>query len=276
MQGIKLSQSLADSVSKDYLDGCKLQEIATKYGISLATINNIRISRELERRRVNLSETIIQTVKELFDSNNSIKEIAAITQFNSKTVSKALKTAGVSSAEIKLAWTKKQTIVKVNPFADLSSPVVQYYLGLLATDGCIHSKSGSVSLGLKDLELIQAFSKFVGFPRINHYRDARFENCFMYSVKFVNWEAVAQLESLGLTSKKTHTLAVSFALSYPFLRGVIDGDGCVRLVKNTLLVSIATASHTFKEQLVNFLTSEGFNVAVTAASNIFNIRVSCK
>ena len=91
MQGIKLSQSLANSVSKDYLDGCKLQEIATKYGISLATINNIRISRKLERRRVNLSEAIIQKVKELFDSNNSIKETAAITQFNSKTVSKALK-----------------------------------------------------------------------------------------------------------------------------------------------------------------------------------------
>jgi DNA-binding transcriptional ArsR family regulator len=276
MQGVKLESSLLEQIAFEYQSGCKAKEIAKRYNISYATVNNIRLAKGLSTQLTRLDTNLIQELKTLFESGISLTEISRLKKMSRNTVTKALRKAGITAAAVKIAATKRQTIVKVNPFEDISNPQVQYYLGLLATDGCIHEESGSISLGLKDKELIRSFSKFVGYSQIYEYKDKRFKDCTMYSLKFVNWEAVKQLKLLGLTARKTFTLNVNFPLSFAFLRGVIDGDGCVMKTKNgTLDVSISTASVAFVRQIEAFLSA--YNIVSTInASKVFKLRISAR
>jgi hypothetical protein len=276
MQGIKIDESLIKSVENDLQKGERARVVANKYGISYASVNNIRIKRGLPTQIYRLEPVLIEKIKRLFEEEHSLREIANSLNMSRNTVSKALKLAGISSLVIKEAATKRQTTVKRNPFADVLCLKTQYYLGLLATDGCIHEESGSISLGLKDKQLVESFSEFVGYPNIYEYKDRRYSDCTMYSIKFVNWEATKQLRDLGLTRRKTFTLSVSFPISFPFLRGVIDGDGHVKKVGKSIEVFVTTASKSFADQLVTFFESQSIKTTLIKTGNVYLLRVSSK
>lgn len=136
-----------------------------------------------------------------------------------------------------------------NPFENLNSKEVNYWLGILASDGTIGDKEYIVSLELqeKDIELLKKFARFVGIFKI---QAIKYKTSTCYRVGFKSKECNLFLRNLGITPIKSKTLKCNFAFTSDFIRGVIDGDGYIR--KNKGHIEIATQSSEFKDQLVKW------------------------
>ena len=136
-----------------------------------------------------------------------------------------------------------------NPFSDLASKEVNYWLGILATDGTIGDKEYLVSLELqeKDYALVKSFSNFIKVPKI---KPIVYETSACYRVGFKSKECNLFLRNLGITPRKSKTLCCKFEFTPDFIRGVIDGDGYIR--KNKGHIEIATQSTDFKNQLLSW------------------------
>ena len=91
------------------------------------------------------------------------------------------------------------------------------------------------------------------------------------------------LNVVGLTSNKTYNLNVSKwfenlkqEFKIDFLRGVIDGDGSIKIFnKHFRTFNICTASESFKDMIVNFLTihySNNVKVEKNKSRNYYYIR----
>lgn len=110
-----------------------------------------------------------------------------------------------------------------------------YVVGLLATDGCLISRGRRhISFDSGDAQLVETFLACLGRPR--HYsacktrsNGVRFKAQFS-DVRFYRW-----LESVGLTPRKSLTLgaiAVPDGYLLPLIRGLLDGDGTIYVVKH--------------------------------------------
>lgn len=155
-------------------------------------------------------------------------------------------------------------LVKCNIFSNLNDPSVQYWLGYIAADGCIHSSNViEISTNL-DPQHLQKYINWAAYPlKITSYKDKRYNDIYGHRVSFSNSETAEFLISLGLTPKKSLTLDIKFPLTWDFIRGVFDGDGCISEInKRTGPIKrarfqIATGSASFKTQLVQFFEQEG-------------------
>ncbi|MBI5457570.1 hypothetical protein HY971_02485 [Candidatus Kaiserbacteria bacterium] len=112
--------------------------------------------------------------------------------------------------------------------SQLWSPRLAYAIGLLATDGCLASKSTLIDLTSTDREQLENFNRCVDVDfRITAKKSSTTKKALRIqfrSVLFYNF-----LLSVGLTPSKSKTLGpikVPDKYFFHFLRGVFDGDGC--------------------------------------------------
>lgn len=127
---------------------------------------------------------------------------------------------------------KKDYEVAENYFKNINSENKAYFLGLLAADGCNH-KSAKIALQLKenDLYIIEKFKSEIGFdgPITSIQKKNKHYNISIYNRRFCQ-----NLEVLGIVPRKTYKLNklpdIPENLVKHFIRGVFDGDGCIRLV----------------------------------------------
>jgi hypothetical protein len=170
--------------------------------------------------------------------------------------------------------------VKYNPFLNLNSDAVQYWLGYLAADGCI-SDNGSITACSIDKILIENICSFIN-RNINVCTNTPKIGRTQYSFSFSNKEVANYLSDLGLTPRKTLNIKMNIPLTFPFIRGLIDGDGSIKIKsKNSIVVSIASASLEFANQIVEFLTSNGITcklskekiyiIRMASINNVYNL-----
>ncbi|MDD4980438.1 MAG: LAGLIDADG family homing endonuclease [Candidatus Omnitrophica bacterium] len=105
-----------------------------------------------------------------------------------------------------------------------------YLVGLIATDGCLCPDGRHIDITSKDSQFLQAIKDATGLKnKIGIKYNSKNQRCFHIQVG--NKNLYNFLLSIGLTQNKSLTLG---ALEIPnqyfvdFLRGVIDGDGCIR------------------------------------------------
>lgn len=165
--------------------------------------------------------------------------------------------------------------VDYNPFLNLNSDGVQYWLGYIAADGCI-KENGRISIVSTDKELVENFSKFINrnikigvtIPKVGKTQ---------YTYMFTNKEVANYLTDIGLTPRKSLTIKMNIPLSFPFIRGLIDGDGCIHVKStNSVSVAIVSGSLVFMEQVKNFLESNGINCKIRSSDNLFNLIISSR
>lgn len=111
-----------------------------------------------------------------------------------------------------------------------------YAVGLITTDGSLSKDSRHIALVSKDIEQLRSFSKILQLknkisPHISTYKP----NNEYFHIQFGNVRLYRFLLKIGLTPNKSKTLG---ALNIPqeyfidFLRGHLDGDGNISLVKH--------------------------------------------
>lgn len=149
--------------------------------------------------------------------------------------------------------------VNVNPFENLQDSNVQYWLGWLATDGCISHKESRVTLSvsIKDIDVVKKFKEFVSNKLIIKHtiHHGKFE---MVSVSFRNKEITDFLLTLGFGEDKTFNFVPNFNISWDYIRGVFEGDGYFRWSHNKE-VNITSACRKHIELICSFVKDSGIN-----------------
>ena len=126
----------------------------------------------------------------------------------------------------------------VGYFAAIDCPEKAYWIGVLATDGCVSENSRiSLSQTLADAELVDSFAAAVGAQMFARTREVTHEGFLGEGktrhtryVRFTSKQMARDLEVEGIKHRKTKVLRVSpCAFQYPaaYLRGCLDGDGTV-------------------------------------------------
>lgn len=266
-----------EQILKDYLAGVPIKDICNIYSVCRATVRNIAKRAGAESRITYINEENEAEIKMLYEAGESILNITKSTGFNKNLVSKVLKEFG---CVIRLPASYKQQ-VKENPFKDLTKDIVQYWLGYLASDGNISKNSNSIRLttNLDNEHLKQNYVKFLGgSATVIDVDELRYiKKSVNTTIYFSSKEVKEYLINLGITPVKSKTLNILFPLTFGFLRGILDGDGCVHLKEGKYVqVSFYTASYNFANQISKFLTSENIynKIRFNKSNNIFGVEVT--
>ena len=140
-----------------------------------------------------------------------------------------------------------------------------WLLGVIWSDGSI--RWNTLQMGSIDLQLMEDFKKALGFVGSikKSSSPSRQNNQPFYEIGCVSKKTVSDLKKLGLHKKKSLTIDYPKELPdeyfWSFFRGLIDGDGCVYLVRVKVSgkimgckVSLVTASKFLKNALSSKLT----------------------
>lgn len=191
----------------------------------------------------------INKIIELYHEGKTISDISKIIKAKEETVSNILKENNIKIRNVTNYYTSEQLATKKkyyfidNYFELIDTSEKSYWLGFLFADGNVYipnynkgkSKGGTVEISLKqddDYHLYNFRSDIQGDMPIR-YRDIKLNNnlypsCRLYigSIKMAN-----DLISHGCVPNKS--LILEFPKTIPdellshFIRGYIDGDGCV-------------------------------------------------
>lgn len=210
----------------------------------------------------------VNEIIKLHNSGKTPTEISKIFKTYNTTIRRILLANGKDLKSI----SETLSTIKENPFKDINSYEVQYWLGLLSADGNLSTEGYRINLSLqeKDLYIIEAFKNFLQSNNKIQVYYSKY-NTLVYSLNVKNKNIHTFLTSLGITSKKSKTLKVNFPLTWDFIKGVIDGDGSIR--KNGL-IEIATASEEFAKQLLEFFNLNGIKSTKSVYNNIHIVRIS--
>lgn len=105
-----------------------------------------------------------------------------------------------------------------------------YLVGLITSDGCLSSDGRHIDITSKDYEFLVKIKDVLGLEnKICTKNKDRINKA--YCLQFSNRNLYEFLLSIGLTPNKSLTLKgldISKEYFMDFLRGLIDGDGCIR------------------------------------------------
>jgi transposase len=216
-----------------------LQEIATQFGCDESTVGNRMREYNIERRnagdyyRIEISHEILERL--YWQEGLSQKEIAKRIGCSRRTISDKMAKYGIKTrpCSVSTCLVPKQVFQRW-------SPELAYVVGLIAADGCLSTRNPNlVSFTSKDTELIQTY-QYCLQTSAPAYQSAR--SC---EVRISDSDYRAFLESIGLTPAKSKTigpLKIPDKYFRDFMRGCIDGDGCI---SSALVVIIGSASSSF-------------------------------
>ena len=277
MKQVRIPVELEQQICKDYLENIALKEIAQKHSINRATINNVRIRNDLPARKVVVTEKLKANVLELYIEVKNITEVKRRTKLDRTTISNILR-EHFSKEQLLTQQYINNTKVKENPFLNLEDDKTNYFLGLIAADGCV-TDMGQLSLGLTDEYLIRKYVEFLKTDiKVHKYIDPRHPNAKpIFSTKFTNKEITTTLISYGITPRKSLTLNMNIDLNFSFLRGYIDGNGNIRQEsKGSIALFISTASKFFKNQVQEFLHRQDIKTTVFKTLSTNEVRIGKK
>jgi len=113
---------------------------------------------------------------------------------------------------------------------NVKGPNLWYLVGLIASDGCLCKDGRHVDITAKEQDFLQRIKGSLGIVNKVCIKN-RGTSKQAYRIQIANRNFYEFLLSIGLTQHKSLTLgAVKVPPIYfvDFLRGLIDGDGCIR------------------------------------------------
>lgn len=186
-----------------------------------------------------IEEAIIMYKKE-----KNYTKIANKLNVNRKTISYYLKKKGFTS--------NKKYVRKIDPdklrkydysycekiFEKINTEEKAYWLGFLYADGYVSNKRNTISLSLKkeDLKHLKEFRSFLKLENKKIQKKEKIidnKKYISYSFSFDSEKVKKDLEKLGCINNKTFVLKFPNKKQVPnkmirhFIRGYIDGDGCI-------------------------------------------------
>lgn len=149
-------------------------------------------------------------------------------------------------------------------FNDYTNTDIQYWLGVIASDGCI--TNGKLILETIDKEWMEDYRNFIN-PLININTTQPKKGKLLYRISTGCVGLQEQLEKYGIIPDKSLLLKWLYPLTRDFVRGVFDGDGCATFAnrEKSIKISICGGSLVFLEQIKKFLLENNIESTITSS-----------
>lgn len=200
-------------------------------------------------------EWLKEAIRLYTEEHLSYNAIGKIFNTNRKTVSYHLRLNGVESnkkfySPVNIEKLRKYDYSTADHIFDvIDTEEKAYWLGFLYADGYVSGAKNTIALALKeeDLKAIEKFRKFVGLenkPITTKIRHLSTGDKYSYQFSFDSKATKDRLAELGCINRKTAILKFPTEDQVPkkllshFIRGYIDGDGCIYTNKNKITVEI--------------------------------------
>lgn len=252
-----------DEIITLYTNGMMQKDIANMFNTSKSSIGRFLRSYNVFGR-TKLTQNDKENIVILYKSGNTMNEIALKYSISNKTVSEILHLSGVHISGYG-EHSKKYTL-NDHYFDIIDNQDKAYILGLLYADGCNTGRDISISLKSEDKYILEKINKLIGSNRElklipYHQKNEKWSD--QYKLCITNKYMATRLIELGVVPCKSLILTFPDWLPdslYPsFIRGYIDGDGCILK----------------KECRVNFVSTEQFCLKVAEIiHNKLNIHCS--
>lgn len=235
---------IKDEVGKEliekYLNGKSLNELQKEYEFKSCTI-----SRYLKKHGIEIRSPFKFNSKEkeqiCQDYKDGISEEKLAIKYNSNriTIRNALKEYNIKRRDN--SEYRKYSINK-NYFDEINTPNKAYILGFLYADGYVSKGKYRIQLSLQegDIEILEKIKEeldssapleYREFEKYNHKYNSKTQNQWNLSLNCKHMHE--SLGKWGVVPQKTHVLTypdfLEKNLHSHFLRGVMDGDGCIHV-----------------------------------------------
>lgn len=165
---------------------------------------------------------------------------------------------------------KRKYNVNESFFEEVDSKEKAYFLGLMYADGSVSERFLVISLQQKDELILEKLKSIIGYTgKIGTICHNNPKHSNMSVLRIYSRRLVEQLIGLGCTRNKTYTLEypdIPDEFHSHFIRGVFDGDGCIKKYDKGYYFSITGN--------VNFLTD--INKVILSIIDISSHKISRK
>ena len=262
----KISENEYNKIVDLYNDGMTQPEIAILYNCSASSISSIlkqmRVTTRLGGSQ-NTHEHVLQWI-EMYQDGYLLQDIAAKYDTTYATVSKLLKKNGVVIDRYTYHFDEHY-------FDNIDTQDKAYILGLLWADGYNDTDKGSIAIQLQeqDKELLLKINRVTCNERPLRKSSLSEKNSRWQDQYMLTWQSryVSKLlDEYGMHKKKSLILEfpgwLDEDLCRHFIRGYIDGDGCISLSQNGKFASVSMVGTKMFLNVVKDIIKESLDVDV--------------
>lgn len=276
MGKVKISTDKYDEIIELYKNGYSQKKIADLYDVSgnaifkiLKKCNASELGTARDARRVFLTELDEYEICNMYLSGISSVKLGKKFNCSCQTIIRVLERHNIKRTHISM----RQYQLDEHYFDDIDTPNKAYYLGLLYADGFNNERTNTIIISLQKgdenvLELMRRdMCSEIPLKLIDHSdRRACGQNWKdQYRLEVHSKHMSKTLKQYGVVQNKSLILEWPTFLRdylYPhFLRGYIDGDGCIKTQKYTYEVNFA-GTYNFCKKAQDYIL-EKFNIECT-------------
>jgi hypothetical protein len=141
------------------------------------------------------------------------------------------------------------------------TPNFDYFIGILASDGCIVNTQVALELAENNKQILDDYNTFLnGVCNINSRYCKKRQNTY-YNIKYKNEDIVKFLAGFGIVPRKSNILKLKY-INWNVLRGIFDGDGSIiqdPRCNCSFKFKITSGSVDFIDQLKEFYRVNGIH-----------------
>ena len=265
MKKIEFTNEQISNIIEMYKSYVTVADITKKYNVNKKVIYNLLKENgiELHGEKRTLNPIQVTDVINMYINGHTLQDIANKYGVNRWTIKHCLQ-----ENEINLR-SRSESIRKYNIdenfFDEINTPEKAYVLGLLWSDGCNKTDRGTVTLKLQeeDRHILEDIKKLMHIDKpLYFYQKTNDNHHNMYSLEITNKHISDMLDVLGMKSAKSLILKfpewLDKTLYNSFLRGIVDGDGCIFKASGQYCVSIV-GTKSLCEYIQIFLKSIDIN-----------------
>ena len=238
---MKISRQIQDSVINDYLNtDLKVQEIAVKHQLCRQSIRHIILENNLELREKSINTKTQKLIVRDYTNGESNKNLVIKYNVHRVTIQRILLINGI---KLRKQEEIRKHEIDFNFFKKINNEFKAYFLGLAYADGNLSRNCIDISLVYTDRQILEDISKVIYGKVILSERKSKkvVLNSYVYNNKkqyrfIITCKSIANdLKKHGLIENKTFTIRMpklKKELLRHFIRGYMDGDGCIFIDKN--------------------------------------------
>jgi hypothetical protein len=238
---MSLRESEIEEIISLYQSGEKPKVIGEKFGIYNNSVTRILRKRGIERNQViKISQSQNDYICSEYIKGKNSEVLAKELQINASTVCRVLKRNG---AQIRPDFINKRRLSLNESWLDIiDTEEKAYFLGFFWADGNISKRGNGISLRIhsKDRHILTTLScYFYNKDHTSHYvEDTNKKSTPISRLCIYSQHIKSRLLEIGLFPNKCKTVKfpfkeiIGYDLLPHFLRGLLDGDGCICIRKS--------------------------------------------
>lgn len=231
----KYTDETIDKIIELYSNGYSAKEVGRKLKLDPSTILYYLKNKGIKIRKTKITQGMIDRVCKEYQDGLSQDEVAKNNKTSRKTVRKILKDNNIPIRKPE-EWLRQYDLNQ-EYFDVIDTQNKAYFLGFMYADGYVSKINNCIQLNLqsRDLHILESFKKELKCIDKPLYFDQRSKSNpnhkDIFSLRIESEHMHNSLCNLGVVPKKSHILTYPFFLDQElhrhFIRGAMDGDGCI-------------------------------------------------